>query len=360
MENPKINIGFDIEWDLSQGLNLWAGVPTLSMWIPSSVAGLMSGLCAMVGVERFNLCLQIGGQQSVEGDWSVISAAPTFEEGLQRMQKIAWPAGWGLWELVSLDRAGKEARYRVKNNWEAIYQRALGVGWGSAMMAGKFAGFTSRLFETPCWAEQTSFAATGAEYDEFVVRPTEVSAEERLERLLAAGQATNADLAVALQKLKTEVEERTRTEQQLREKLLLIQEHERALRTMSAPILQVWTGVLAVPVLGGLNQQSASALMDRLLHAIEGSDTQHVILDLTAVELVDTNTADHLLRIVRAVGLLGAQVIVTGIRPAVSQTLVSLGVDLAKITTLRNLEEGLRACLEAKASRAGQAAPPKL
>jgi len=346
MANPKINIGFDIEWDLSQGLNLWAGTPTLSMWIPSTVAGLMAGLCAMVGVERFNLCLQLGGQQSVEGDWEVIRATPTFEEGLRRMQAIAWPAGWGLWELVSLDRAGKEARYRVKNNWEAIYQRALGVCWGSAMMAGKFAGITSRLFETPCWAEQVSFAATGAAFDEFVVRPTDVSLEERLDRLLEAGQATNADLAVALQKLKTEIEERTRTEQQLREKLALIQEQELALRTMSAPILQVWAGVLAVPVMGGLNQQSASALMERLLRAIEGSDTRHVILDLTAVELVDTNTADHLLRIVSAVGLLGARVIVTGIRPAVSQTLVSLGVDLGKITTLRNLQEGLRACLE--------------
>lgn len=153
MVNPKINIGFDIEWDLDAGLNLWAGVPTLSMWIPSTVAGLMSGLCAMVGVERFNLCLQLGGQQSVDGDWGIISAAPTFEEGLLRMRAISWPAGWGHWELVSLDRARKEARYRVTNGWEALYQRALNVCWGSAMIAGKLGAITGRLFETQCWAE---------------------------------------------------------------------------------------------------------------------------------------------------------------------------------------------------------------
>ncbi|WP_434416948.1 STAS domain-containing protein [Nannocystis pusilla] len=351
MANAKINIGFDIEWDLDRGLNLWAGVPTLSMWVPSSVAGLMSGLCAMVGVERFNLCLHIGGQQSVEGDWAVIAGAPSFEEGLLALQAIAWPAGWGRWELLALDRERRVARYRVVNGWEALYQRALGVQWGSAMMAGKFAGLTARLFGVPCWAEQTSFAADGAEYDEFVVTPTTVTLEDRMQQLLAAGQATNADLAVALQQLKTEIAERARSELQLREKLLLIQQQERALRTLSAPILQVWSGILAVPVMGALDEASAATLMERLLHAIEGSATQHVILDLTAVELVDTNTADHLLRIVRAVGLLGARVIVTGIRPAVSQTLVSLGVDLGKILTQRNMEEGLRVCLGGEVGR---------
>lgn len=351
MANAKINIGFDIEWDLDRGLNLWAGVPTLSMWVPSSVAGLMSGLCAMVGVERFNLCLQLGGQQSVEGDWAVISGAPSFEEGLVRMQDIAWPAGWGRWLLVSLDRVRQEARYRVINGWEALYQRALNVKWGSAMIAGKLAGITAKLFGVPCWAEQTSFAADGAEYDEFVVTPTTVTLEERMQQLLAAGQATSADLAVALQQLKTEIEERARSEQQVREKLLLIQQQERALRTLSAPILQIWSGILAVPVMGALDETSVATLMERLLHAIEGSGTQHVILDLTAVELVDTNTADHLLRIVRAVGLLGARVIVTGIRPAVSQTLVSLGVDLGKIQTQRDMEEGLRVCLGGEVGR---------
>lgn len=350
MVNPKINIGFDIEWDLQRGLNLWAGAPTLSMWISTSVAGLMAGLCAMVGVERFNLCLQVGGQQSVDGDWEVIRRSPSFEEGLQVMESISWPAGWGRWDLLLIDRARKEARYRVTNGWEALYQRALGVNWGSAMIAGKLAGLTSRVFETPCWAEQTSFAASGADYDEFVVRPTDTPVEARMQQLLEAGHATSADLAVALQRVKTEIEERARSEQQLREKLLLIQQQELALRTLSAPILQVWRGVLAVPVVGGLDESTAAALMERLLHAIEGSATQHVILDLTAVDVVDTTTADQLLRIVRAVGLLGASVVVTGIRPGVSQTLVSLGVDLGKIKTLRNLEEGLRACLGASVS----------
>lgn len=347
MTNPKVNIGFDIEWALDRGLNLWAGVPTLSMWIPSTVAGLMSGLSAMVGVERFNLCLQLGGQQSVDGDWEVIRSAPTFEEGIRNMSEIAWPAGWGRWEVVSLDRDRQEARYRVTNSWEGIYQRALGVSWGSAMMAGKLAGITGRLFGIPCWAEQAAFTAKGDPHDEFVVRPTDLSIQDRLNQLLEAGQGTSADLAVALQRLKLENAERTRTERELRDKLSLIQAQELTLRVLSAPILQVWRDVIAVPVVGALDEQTALDLRERLLHAVEVNESRHVILDLTAVDVVDTSTAARLIRIVRSVELLGASVIVTGIRSAVAETMVSLGLDLGELTMLRNLQEGLRACMDA-------------
>ncbi|CAN90894.1 anti-anti sigma factor protein [Sorangium cellulosum So ce56] len=255
-----------------------------------------------------------------------------------------------------MDRERREVRYRTVNSWEAIYQRALGVSWGSAMVAGKLAGITERLFGVPCWAEQTVFAAQGAAYDEFLVRPTDETVEARLSALLEADRGTSSDLAVALSRLRNEVAEREKTELALREKLELIQQQETALSAMVAPIIQVWDGVLTVPVMGGLDNQRASALMERLLGAIVDSQTRSVILDLTAVEAVDTSTADHLIRIVRAVELLGARVVVTGIRPAVAQTVVSVGMDLDRMITLRNLQEGLKVCM---ASGADAAPRPK-
>ncbi|WP_437618067.1 STAS domain-containing protein [Sorangium sp. So ce1151] len=349
-ENPKIRVaGFDIEWDLVNGLNLWAGMPTLSMWIPSSVAGLMSGMVAMVGVDRFNLCLLLGGQRSIDGDWSIISTQPSFEEGFQLVSKITSTSGWGRWEIVALDRERREALYRTYNNWESIYQQSLGVSWGCSMTAGKLAGISERLFGVPCWPEQKAFVTRGAAYDEYLIRPTDETVEARLAELLEAGRATSTDLAVALQSLKKEVAERERTEIELREKLQLIEQQETALCSMVAPIIQVWEGVLTVPVMGALDSQRASVLMERLLGAIAGSQTRHVILDLTAVDAVDTSTADHLIRIVRAVELLGARLVVTGIRPAVAQTVVSLGMDLSRITTLRDLQEGLKSCMAAGA-----------
>lgn len=346
LKNLKCTIsGFDIEWDLEKGVNLWAGIPTLSMWIPSSVAGLMAGMQAMVGTERFNLCMQAGGQQSVDGDWGIIVSRPTFEEGFALLADIAWPAGWGRWQILSLDREKKEVVFRAINSWEGMYQRALGECWGSSMLAGKFAGMASRLFGLACWAEQTKFTARGDEYDEFIVAPSSVSLNERLEALLEQGKATSSDLAVALQKLKNEAAAREQTAAELREKLALIERQERELAALALPIVRVWEGVLMVPLMGSLDNGRAALMMERLLQEISSARTRYAILDLTAVATVDTNTADHLVRIARAIELLGARAVVTGIRPAVSQTLVSLGIDLSHMTTLRDLQEGLKACM---------------
>lgn len=344
--NIKVTLpGFEIEWDVAQGLNLWGGVPTLSMWLPSTTAGLMAGFERMVGTERFNLCMQIGGQNSVDGDWGVISSSPTFEEGLVRMSEIAGLAGWGRWQLVSLDRERCEAVYRTHNSWEGIYQKALGVCWGSSMMAGKLAGITSRLLGVPCWAEQRTFTARGDAYDEFVVSRSELTPQERLDRLMAEGKAASVDLAVALEDLRRQNVERERAAAELREKLDVIERQDRALLEMAVPIIQVWDGVLTLPILGLLDSTRASLITDRLLTEIVERRARYAILDLTAVEAIDTHTADHLLRIVKAISLLGARAVITGIRASVSQTMVSLGVDLAQLRTLRDLQEGLRACL---------------
>jgi len=344
--NPKVKLfGFEVEWDLEKGVNLWAGVPTLSMWIPNTVAGLMAGLQAMVGTERLNLCLQLGGQQSVDGDWAMVSSKPDLQEGLALLSEIAWPAGWGRFSLVSIDRAQKKVVFRAHNSWEGIYQRALGVCWGSGALAGKFAGIASRLFEVECWAEQTHFTARGDDYDEFVVCPSSLTVQERLDQLLLQDKATSSDLAVALDKLRREAEERERTSAELREKLEVIQRQEEALRTMAMPIVQVWDGVLMIPIMGALDSSRAARMMERLLHALVESRARFAILDLTAVDIVDTSTADHLVRIVSAIELLGSRSVITGIRPAVAQTMVSLGVDLSRMAVLRNLQEGLKACI---------------
>lgn len=142
------------------------------------------------------------GQDSVEGDWSVISSQPTFAEGIAAMSPIAAAAGWGRWEPVTVDPQSKTAVFRTYNNWEGLYQKQLGVCWGSEMMAGKFAGICSRLFGTPCWAEQTTFTARGDAYDEFAVAPSTLTMTQRLHELFDAGHGTQADLSAALSQLR--------------------------------------------------------------------------------------------------------------------------------------------------------------
>lgn len=352
--------GIDIEWDDQGCLERWAGSRTLALWVAGTISGMMLGMQRMVGTERFNLSLQSGGRHSSwaeTGDWNYIQAHPTFDEGFEALTLAARVAGWGLWRIQSLDYEKKEARFSVEKGWEAFYQQDLGVCWGSSMQAGKFAGLCSKLFGVNCWAEQTMFAAKGDPYDEFVVRPSDQTVETQLENLLGTDHATRADLAVALEKLRQEVQERKQIEEKLKteiqerkqieqDKLDLIRKQQEIIKQMATPIIQVWEGILTVPVIGILSGERVSEMMDQLLREIVRTQCKSTIIDLTGVEEVDAHIADHLIRIVRAVELMGARSIITGIRPAVAQTMISIGVDLTQLTTLSNLQEGLKACMK--------------
>jgi len=207
----------NVEWDVKQGTCTFENLPVAMMWVDTTLAGLMSGVQSMVGMKRFGLALQSEGRKSVENDWQVISQFSDFRDGFKAIANIAAVAGWGDWELISLDENKKTCHFRVKNSWEGRYQRSLGVCWNSGMLAGKMAGYCSKLFETNCWAKQTAFIAKGDNFDEFVVAPSERYLEREIENLLVSDEATRADMAVALQKFKREVEERKRAENELRE-----------------------------------------------------------------------------------------------------------------------------------------------
>ncbi|MBF0244366.1 MAG: response regulator [Planctomycetes bacterium] len=201
--NERIRVGgINIEWKVESGLCTFEKLPVAMMWIDSTLAGLMSGVVSMVGPERFALALQSEGRKSVEADWKVISKFPHFAEGFKAIHTIAAVAGWGDWRLVECDDERHRCVFRVFDSWEGRYQKSLKVSWGSGMLAGKLAGYCSKLFGINCWSNQTRFMARGEEFDEFVVAPSNKTIEEEIEKLLHSDQATYADLSVAYQKIK--------------------------------------------------------------------------------------------------------------------------------------------------------------
>ncbi|HRI72385.1 MAG TPA: STAS domain-containing protein, partial [Polyangium sp.] len=139
-----------------------------------------------------------------------------------------------------------------------------------------------------------------------------------------------------------------RREIELEEKLAIIEQQRSAIHAMSVPIIQVWDGVLALPVVGALDEARASEITIRMLDAVVKQTADYAILDLTGVETVDDGTADYVLRIIRSIQLLGAQCIVTGIRPAVAQTVISLGAGFTGVRTVSNLREAIRICMRRK------------
>jgi PAS domain S-box-containing protein len=130
-------------------------------------------------------------------------------------------------------------------------------------------------------------------------------------------------------------------------KLALIERLKYSIDELSNPILEVWDDVLVMPIIGVVDSRRTADMVQRLLAEVARAQASFVIVDLTGVEIVDTSTADHLMKLMRKVELVGARCVLTGIRPAVAETLVDIGVDFGRLTTLRNLKHGLRAALRA-------------
>ena len=135
------------------------------------------------------------------------------------------------------------------------------------------------------------------------------------------------------------------TETKLAEERIQKQAQE-ILEMATVPLVQVWEGVVLVPLIGTLDSQRTQQLMERLLERVSESASPVALLDITGVPTVDTQTAQHLIETIAAVRLLGSEVVITGIRPTIAQTLVHLGIDLSAVLTRSSLTAGLRVALD--------------
>ncbi len=115
---------------------------------------------------------------------------------------------------------------------------------------------------------------------------------------------------------------------------------------LSTPVMQVWQGVVVAPLIGSLDSQRTQQFMERLLARIVETNSPVALVDIMGVATIDTQTAQHLIETISAVRLLGAQVVLTGVRPTIAQTLVHLGVDLSGIITRSSLAGGLLVALD--------------
>jgi len=144
---------------------------------------------------------------------------------------------------------------------------------------------------------------------------------------------------------KEKTERLMESQAELEEKLVTIEQQQIAIRELSTPIMEVWDDVLVLPIVGVLDTKRSMDIMNSLLSAIVSMQAKCIILDITGVEIVDTKTADYLMKVAQAARLLGVHCVLTGINPAVAQTLVEIGADLSMVKTLRNLKAGLMECI---------------
>jgi rsbT co-antagonist protein RsbR len=211
-------------------------------------------------------------------------------------------------------------------------------------------GLEDRVIATgqPMIVPEISFGATRDERTLSVSLVPLSEGGNGVSHLLVSGQdITRQKLAARALAAQTE---------ELDRKLEVIHAQHEQIRSLSVPLLDVGGGVLGVPLIGTMDEQRAIDLTHRLLRAITERRVRDVILDLTGIEAVDTGAIDHLLRIVRAVRLLGARTLITGISPALAQAMTALDVDLSGVVTMRTLRDALLACADLTGPLQGEGA----
>jgi rsbT co-antagonist protein RsbR len=136
----------------------------------------------------------------------------------------------------------------------------------------------------------------------------------------------------------------TEAYQKTREEVIMRQQEE--LLELSTPVVKLWEGILALPLIGTLDSARTQIVMESLLQKIVETGSEFAIIDITGVPTVDTLVAQHLLKTVAAARLMGTDCIISGIRPQIAQTIVHLGVDLSDVVTKGTLADAFVMALE--------------
>jgi rsbT co-antagonist protein RsbR len=129
-----------------------------------------------------------------------------------------------------------------------------------------------------------------------------------------------------------------------REELIARQQQE--LLELSTPVVKLWEGILALPIIGTLDSSRTQVVMENLLQTIVATNSKYAIIDITGVPTVDTLVAQHLLKTITAARLMGAECIISGVRPQIAQTIVHLGINLEDVITKARLSDALALALQ--------------
>ncbi len=182
------------------------------------------------------------------------------------------------------------------------------------------------------------------EYNSDLIQIPASDQSDEFSVLEAALNIYNQELAAARAQNERYIAELEQSKRELQEQLTTIARQQLAIHELSTPTVEVWEDILLLPVIGTLDTQRAQEMTEKLLDRVKHSRSRCIIIDITGVEVVDTTTANSVLKMTRAARLLGAMCVLTGIRPEIARTMIQLGVELEGLRTLRTLKDGLREC----------------
>jgi anti-anti-sigma factor len=301
-----------------------------------ALAGLRKLLLEQLGERRMRAVLSQFGSRCGMEDHKLLSETYTWDTEIDELASGPVIHTWeGIVKAVptTIDFDRKTGHFYMKGIWTNSYEADTylkEVGRSSEpvchTLTGYASGWCTSFFRMPVIAIEPRCLARGDETCEFEIKPTDKWGPEADPWKDALSEASLTH--------------------ELEEKENIITAQRVAIARLSSPILQVWDGIVCLPIVGMLDAARSVDMTERLLAAVVQMRARSVILDVTGLEVMDTDTTDQFMKMARAVRLMGARAVVTGISPEIAQTLTQTGGDLGSITTLRNLRDALRMLLE--------------
>ncbi len=316
---------------------LMLGNDRLLIFREEAFGTLRAMLMEQLGDELARIYLTKFGYRCGEGDYKALTTMFTWDSDEDALG--AGPA-MHMWEGIvhveltslSIDRAKREIFTSIvwQNSYEAeTHLKMLGKSDEPVChtLTGYASGWCSAFMGSPMVAVEHSCVGRGDATCTAEVRPEGKWGPEANRWK----QALTADVSIW---------------QELDNKSKELRRYQKTLSEIATPIIQVWDGVVVVPVIGVVDSKRSAEMMEAVLERVSADAIRCVIFDVTGVEVVDTYTASHIFKLAAATSLLGASFIMSGIRPEVARTLVQIGLDLGSLTTCRSLKEGLQKSFE--------------
>jgi rsbT co-antagonist protein RsbR len=280
-----------------------------------------------------------------------ITEVKRAEQDLRLLEQAIGAASQGIL-VASFERPGMPVVYA-----NATMERVTGNARGK-LVGAPLEHVLSKVADPDAAAQLFAAITEGIEISVDFPSPIEQGRWTRLTVIPARDEGSRLTSLIAVHSDITAEKERQLHREAMFEQQHLIDRQRRTIHDLATPIIEIWEGVLTMPIIGVLDSVRAAEMTAQLLEAIRRSGARFAILDLTGVDLVDTATANYLLRLLRAVSLLGSKCMVSGISPAVSMTLVSLGVELGALRAFGSLRAALRVAIDEMGAQHARAARP--
>jgi rsbT co-antagonist protein RsbR len=254
---------------------------------------------------------------------------------LLRQHRAAVVTRWT--EIVQRSLAGRMTASESSHDIQEMYDALVGGAEGRDQVDvrdGSFDGLRSLLADLSRVRARQGFSPTETAVSVFALKDAVLEVLDETGEI--AGYRAFADLSRVVDDLGLFMLENYAAARET-----VIAEQAESLLELSTPVVKLWDGIVALPLVGTLDSARTQVVMEALLQALVDTGSEHAIIDITGVAAVDTQVAQHLLKTVQAARLLGAECIISGIRPQIAQTVVALGIEFGDIQTKANLADAM-------------------